>query len=138
MKTAVLTLLFWAFVFTLLNAQLGKTKTEIAGIHGWNFETGVTNDEYKVNYIYYDRTFENNNGQKYESRWVYYFNENGYCNQKKVLEPVSEINAWIKSFNSDYVRIDKMKWKDYSTGVVFTVEAGEIIVIITSFYEGDD
>ena len=138
MKSLSLTLFLWAFVFTAVYAQFGKTKTEIAGTHGWSYESGVTTDEEKLSYIYYDKTLENNSGKTYFSRSVYYFNKEGYCNMKKIMEPVSEINAWVKTFNKDIVRVDKMKWKDYSTGIVFFVEQKEDIVIITSFYEGED
>jgi hypothetical protein len=138
MKIALLTLVICALMFSELIAQLGSTKTEIAQNHGWNFESGVTTDEFKVNYIYYDKQMQSNSGGNYQSRYVFYFNEKGYCNQQKIMEPISEINAWIKYFNSDMVRIDKMKWKDYSTGIVYHVESKEEIVIVTSFYEGED
>ena len=129
-------LLLTMFVLsTPLQAQFGLTKSDIAGKKGWNYKTGKTTED-NVEYIYYELETKNASGEKYIYVEVFYFNDKGYCYQKKIMEPIEEINAWVKYYNKEYVSLGNMRWKDYNSGVVYRIEKDDKIVIVTSFWEG--
>ncbi len=130
-------LLLTMFVLsTPLQAQFGLTKSDIAGKLGWNYKSGKTTDG-NLEYIYYEKEAQNLSGNTYEFVEVYYFNDKGYSIEKKIIEPVEEVNAWVKSFNRQYVSIGNMKWKDYSTGNVYIITTDKGLVTVISFWEGN-
>ncbi len=130
-------LLFFMFSFSApVFSQFGLTKSDIAGKLGWNYQSGKTTEE-KVDYIYYEFETKNASGEKYTYVEAFYFNDKGYCYQKKLMEPIEEINAWVKYFNKEYVSLGNMRWKDYNSGVVYRIEKDNQIVIVISFWEGN-
>ena len=56
----------------------------------------------------------------------------------KVFEPDTETNSNVLYYNKQYVKIGNMKWKDYRTGVVYSMDVNDGFCIITAWLETND
>lgn len=121
-------------------AQLAATKSEIIAKYGYNYESGIADDGSP--YIYYEREMETSQSGAYtQIRAMYFFTtEEGdiLCYMWKVFEPDTETNYNVAYYNGQYVKIGSMKWKDYRTGVVYSIHVAEGLCVITAWLETND
>lgn len=121
-------------------AQLAATKSEIIAKYGYNYESGIADDGSP--YIYYEREMETSQSGAYtQIRAMYFFTtEEGdvLCYMWKVFEPDTETNSNVLYYNNQYVKIGNMKWKDYRTGVVYSMDVNDGLCIITAWLETND
>lgn len=108
-------------------AQLGETKPAIIAEKGYNYEDMTANDG--TPFIIYTVSGHSAVSGDYKSFTAYYF-KNGVCGKMIIMEPVGEINAWIKSLNRDYVNDGGFTWIDYATNRKITVTKDSLIVSI--------
>lgn len=59
------------------------------------------------------------------------------CYKFKIIEPSSETKANVSSFTRNLVQIEDMQWKDYSKGIMYTVEEVNGICFITASYDNE-
>jgi hypothetical protein len=105
------------------NAQ---TRQEIINEKGNNFTTGLTTDG--VPYMVYVNVRDN-----VESVTSYYFDKDGQCRHRRIVEPLSQINDWVKLFNTTKVKLGELKWRDYEND--YTIEITKSTSTVTiNFY----
>lgn len=51
-----------------------------------------------------------------------------------IFEPFSEINNNIKIPDKQFVKIGELKWKDYVTNIVYSIEINEDLCVIISMF----
>lgn len=122
------------------NAQILQSRSEIIKERGYDYESGVTDSGTK--YIYYDEETSTEQSGSYIRRKVFYFasldDGTEYCQYWKILEPASETNPNVAYFKKRMVEVGKMKWKDYETNVLYTIEVAEGFCVITAWYDTDN
>ena len=133
MKPIYLCLLFLILSVNLFAQGLGRSKSDIINAYGNNYELGN-----KTPTIMYKKIIERSDNSSYESVKIYWFDKNDICKIVMIFEPIREINAWIKTFNKEYVKVEEFTWKDYSTEIEYTLETkyvGDInTVVVTMKY----
>lgn len=139
MKNYKRIMIFKAFFFTLslgsshlAEAQLLTDKEEIIKEYGTNYKTGVT-DGQKVNYIsYLNKIQRDSNGTFDQLKVMYFINLNGkeVCNFWRVLEPATQTNFNVKYYKANFVELETMKWKDYESNIIYTMEVKDGICVI--------
>ena len=121
------------------NAQtvaFGSTMQDVINDLGYNYEESMTDDG--IIYLSYGFEQYSESLQQYiECFIVVYFIEvdRQYLYfQKKVLLPAKDAYDYIKSYNKIYTNIGSLRWKDYSSNVIYGVEFNEDgdIGIVTS------
>lgn len=130
MRTLVL--LFALLLSTANHAQLLKTKREIIREYGTDFISRVTDEGYS--YFAYESYMKTKASGVYKQIKLFGFiriaNED-VCFIVMVIEPLSEINNNIKMLNNKFVKIGEMKWKDYATNYVYSIEIKEDLCVLT-------
>ena len=121
-------------------AQLAVTKADIIAEFGYDYQSGIADDG--TPYIYYERSMETvQSGVYTQVKAMYFFTtETGetLCYMWKVFEPDTETNYNVSYYNNQYVKIGSMKWKDYRTGVVYSIHVAEGLCVITAWLETND
>ncbi len=118
--------------------QIGLTRTEIKANSDCEFEEGVP-DEGDLPFMYCIKKHLNADGDTYSAGYCYYFDkETRQCVGRKVLEPLSEINAWVKMCNKEYVSIGKMRWHDYATNITVSIKTDDTTVHIFFFWDNEE
>jgi len=135
-KIITLTLIFLSLIG--VNAQVGSTKAEIIKKYGANFEEGNTDGD--TPYIVYKEEFETEASGKYTRKSAFFFTENKskelICFTRKTIEPSSEINNFVKYYNSlGFVKINELKWKDYENNMVYELEVDDGYCILTAYMD---
>lgn len=51
----------------------------------------------------------------------YFFDNNDICYSQRIMCPSIVLNSLVKDFNIKYVKISELKWKDYSSNSLMTV-----------------
>ncbi|WP_218597752.1 hypothetical protein [Polaribacter sp. NJDZ03] len=134
-KIITLTLIFFSLI--TLNAQIGLTKAEIIEEFGTTFEEDKTTDD-KTPYIVYEKEFDTKASGKYTRKSAFYFTENKskelICFLRKVIEPSSEINSFVKYYNGKgYVKINELKWKNYENNIAYELEIDDGSCILSVY-----
>lgn len=120
-------------LFSTLNAvaQLGLTRTEIKASINCDFKEGVAVNEDDYPFIYCIRERSDGNDETYLSGYSYFFDrETRGCVGWKILEPLAEINAWVKMCNKNYVSTGKMRWYDYARNIAILIEIDDNMVSV--------
>ena len=133
----IITIALIFFNLITLNAQVGSTKAEIIKEFGTTFEEDKTTDD-ETPYIVYEKEFETNASGKYIRKSAFYFTENKskelICFLRKIIEPTSEINAFVKYYNGKgYVKINELKWKNYENNMVYELEIDDGSCILSVY-----
>jgi len=117
MKVNLTILLVLVFI-TGYTQGLGSSKKEIVQTYGTNY---TECDD--VPCIFYVTDKLDKAGNTYESCKAYYFDKNSVCKLITYIEPIRQINAWIKAFQDlGYVPINELKYKDYASGTIWELE----------------
>lgn len=142
-KTFIIKLVFFIMIGIIpfgiipVSGQILQSRNEIIKEKGNNYKTGVTEDGIK--YIYYDKEVETKQTGKYVQRKAIYFLESSdgteICSHFKIVEPKSETNNNVMLFKNKLVEIDYMKWKDYSTNLIYEVSVEGSVCVITAWYD---
>jgi hypothetical protein len=114
------------------NAQLGNTKAEIVEQYGTNYTSDRTSDD-NILYILYDIPINQGTENEYMRGKVFYFqevNETLQCHLFANIDPINQINMWVKHLNSKYVPSGDMRWLDYTDYSVCTIQVDEGIVSV--------
>lgn len=131
-------LLFLIFAQTN-QAQILQTRSEIMETYGSPFCSGTSeNDE---SYLFYKIPVTTENSGTYHQRKVFLFkkSDNGeeICFKWKILEPATETNFNILSFNRNLVQTGEREWKDYGKGIVYKLEEKKGVCKITANFENE-
>ena len=117
--------------------QIGKSRNDIIKELEYDYEPGTTDDGMK--YISYGEEFTTEKSGTYTRyKFIYFFtNDDGTetCHFWMILEPSSEINSWVSYFNKELVKIEYMKWKDYETNILYTLDIEDGVCITTAKYD---
>lgn len=109
-------------------AQLGSNRASIIAKYGTDYETGITDDG-EATYLTYKEWHTTAASGGYD-KWTCYYFQDDECVLVRILEPMTEFNAWIMHMDARYVRIDYWKWLDYANGFKFSLERGETILTL--------
>ena len=136
-KTITLALILF-LVFQTVYAQLGRTRTEIIGDYGNTFyKTGTS----KVGepYILYQKQDSTITSGIFNEIVGFYFKQEtdgtNYCNEEVIMDPLSELNYWVKYYKSNYREIGSMKFMDDKNKVIFQVTVVNNSCAIRIWYE---
>jgi hypothetical protein len=117
--------------------QIGQIRSDIIKEEGFNYESGTADDGTK--YIAYEKEFTTEQSGTYTQYKVIYFmtldDGTEFCHYWKILEPSSETNPNVAYFKKNLVEVDYMKWKDYESGVIYTIDVEDGLCIITAWYD---
>jgi hypothetical protein len=140
MKNIITTLLLCVLVkFSF--AQIWKELSAVKKEYWPNYEQGYTEPNEKGNklyYIAYETKKESEASGKYtEIKVMYFFDDkpDAICIKWKIIEPITETNPNVKYFNRELVRLKEMLWKDYETGLLYQLEVGDGLCIISCYYD---
>ena len=128
-----------------VHAQIYSTQDAIIKEYGNDFARDTT-DSGNEYLIFQDRQETDASGEYDRIRVMYFYyiedKDMKVCYQVDYIEPVSEINSWIKYFNKKFVKSDKMEWKDYEDNISFTVEKKNLgdadVVLVKSRVYSDE
>ena len=126
MKTIIMLILQLIAVSTVY-PQIMKTMKEVIDSKGAISDSDFTepdNDGFKLFYISYEKQMETVHSGKYTEIRVFYFTEkkqDALCVMWKIIEPSSEINTNVKFYNLHMVKKDNLTWKDYETGLIYSI-----------------
>ena len=122
-KILYATILFLLFPI-FATAQLGHTRADIIKSRNANFESLVTKSGQP--YISYETTMTTEASGSYTNYSSFYFDKDGYCSMVLIIEPLSEINAWVIFLNKKYVKTGELSWKDYATNSTVVIKRQEM------------
>ena len=136
----LLAAVFLFFIYTpCIEAQILQTQEEIIETYGEPFSSGISKSG--ENYLFYKIPVNTEASGSFNQGWVLYLktfnNGSQVCYKFKIVEPTSETNYNINSFNRDLVQTDDMKWKDYAKGITYTVKEVKGVCLITAEYNND-
>ena len=139
MKTALL-LLTMVILSKISYSQIGYTLSEVKSTWGYNYTEDYTNgnEDEKKYYIYYQEETETQNSGRYTKLRVIYFTANksdAVCVMWALVEPISEINANIKFFESKMVKVGDLLWKDYATNLLYQIINKDETCVIKCVYD---
>ena len=121
-----------------VNAQLGRTRSEITEKFGENFyKTGRSNEGDP--YIIYKTEDSSATSGSYAKTLGFYFRKSDdgteYCNEQLIMEPLSELNNWVEYYKSKYEEIGNMKYRDNTNKVIFKVSVIDNHCAVRMWYE---
>jgi hypothetical protein len=114
------------------NAQLGSTKAELVEQYGTDYTSDRTLDD-GIFYILYDVTVNQGTDNEFIRGKVFYFQEvNGTlkCYMFANIDPINQINRWIRHLNLEFVPSGEMRWLDYTDNSVCILQVDEGIVSV--------
>ena len=123
MRKLLLVVIMFVFVGQAM-AQVGYTKQQVIQRQGTEYEIGWDDDgELILHYVHYTH-----NGHKYLT--YYFFNKDNMCIASGIADSIGKANDYIKLFDKKFVLIDKLKWKDYETGLIYKMKLNDQVCTI--------
>jgi hypothetical protein len=118
-------ILFLFLGLNLAEAQIYKTRSDIINMHGYDYTSEITDSG--VKYMLYttkDIT---------KSRTFFFKNHNGteIVFRTGTIGLASDLDIYIDIFQSKYVKIGYMKWKDYEANMIYEIELKGGFCVIT-------
>lgn len=97
-------------------SQIGMTLDEVIEEHGTDYEVQDKGD--------YDYVIKYEKGERWDIMKFFTLDSGKtICIYVHIMEPKSEINAWINALNeSGYVKMDEFIWRDYEGSIEYEVE----------------
>jgi len=134
MKKLILILLL--LIGTLhVNAQLLSSRQAI--INQWGSPTGYGVSNEGDDYIYYDKYISTEQSGRYIQRKAMYFMtmDNGtiICYMWRIVEPGTELNNNLAYYRSQFIKIDYMIYKDYSTNIAYKLYMKDGMAVIDAY-----
>ncbi len=146
-KTVIRTMILSCMIlcFQYLNAQIYSSQEDIIEDFGEDYKRDTTDSG--TEYLIFHDEQETDASGEYQRILVCYFipleeKNKKICYKVDYIEPVSEINNWIKYLNGKYVPEDKMEWIDYENNVLYSVQKDKMedadIVLVRAIVHSDD
>ena len=141
MKTILLLLLLQLAAVSAAYPQIMQTLKQVidtkGAIHGSGY-TEADSNGFSLYYITFETQMETVHSGKYTETRAFYFTEkkpDAICFMWKIIEPISEVNSNVKYYNLHMVKLDDLKWKDYQTGLVYSITLNDGLCITTCSIE---
>jgi len=105
-----------------VSSQVTQSYSQCLTQYGSPTGTGLTDNGNF--YCYYDEQYRTVQSGTYTHRKALYFmtiNNVSICYSWRIYEPSSETNTNIIFYNSQFVTIGNLRWKDYTTGLIYDI-----------------
>ena len=101
---------------SICSSQIGMNLDEVIEEHGTDYEVQDKGD--------FDYVIKYEKGERWDiMNFVTLDTGETICIKVHIMEPTSEINAWINALNeSGYVKMDEFIWRDYEASIEYEVE----------------
>ena len=120
MKNITLTAILFLLLPFFAQAQLGHSRADIVKSKGNNYESLFTNSGQP--YISYKSTLHTDASGNYTNYTCFYFDKKDTCTMVLIIEPLTEINAWVIYLNKKYVNTGELTWKDYASNSTVVIK----------------
>ena len=117
-------------------AQFHKSKAEIISIEGNDYTQGITSDEYRTEYITYERKMTTQASGNFNLVKTFYFlrlsDGREVCHQIMSIYPATESYFYEDYFNEHYEITGKMEWNDNKKNLAYkmTIKSGLCIIMV--------